>query len=519
MHATDNGNPGNFGTRFVTLKVSPIQGLNTPSVNGFVGTPYNATFTATGATSWALGAGSQLPPGVTFNSNGTFTGTPTSAGTFNANYIVTLTGGATFHGYFTINIYPAAAIPPPTFNFGNDFGTWNIGEIQWALSASNGNGTYSWSLVNGALPTGLVIRTDVPSGWQANQQAGLIGVATTPGTYNFTLAVTSGGQTSYQYCTWKIAAGTLKDGPVPQAFVGVPYNYTLTPLNMANASFTNIQNLPPGISLSGSGVLSGTPSTPGNYNVNFTVSNSTESFGRGFQLSVAAVHFTNAAILPNTPQNGTVNFQFTADGGSGGYTFTSNNLPNGLTLSSGVGVCSPAISTSALASSTSTPPSRIPVTTRTTRQFSIVAVGSPILLPRIDLNEMVHSPIFNDRHEHQSFAQCRWRRSRPLYLERHWPTQRIEHTRQTDVSARDFGPGDIEIWGTPTQAGDFNVTYTVTDADGLIASITRVLTVSPMVVDGGDYLPNGTRSNTAYSKKLPRHRRHKSLHRKSNRAR
>lgn len=50
-----------------------------------VGTPYNATLTATGGLApytWSVISGA-LPPGLSLDSAGNITGTPTAAGTFN----------------------------------------------------------------------------------------------------------------------------------------------------------------------------------------------------------------------------------------------------------------------------------------------------------------------------------------------------------------------------------------------------------------------------------------------------
>src|SRR5437762_10977292 len=107
---------------------------------------------------------------------------------------------------------PAAlAQSPPVFSQGPNFGTWSVGEVQAALAATGGNGTYSWSVTAGALPPGISLRTDRAAFFPATASAGLIGVATTPGTYNFTLSVTSAGLTSNQNCTVKVTALAVKD--------------------------------------------------------------------------------------------------------------------------------------------------------------------------------------------------------------------------------------------------------------------------------------------------------------------
>ena len=86
LKATDSNNTANFAQRQFTYTVSPLvfgftNGL--PFAN--VGTQYNQTLTATGGTgavTWALAAGSFLPPGLSFGTNGALTGTPTFTGVY-----------------------------------------------------------------------------------------------------------------------------------------------------------------------------------------------------------------------------------------------------------------------------------------------------------------------------------------------------------------------------------------------------------------------------------------------------
>ena len=103
------------------------------------------------------------------------------------------------------------------------------------IGGVGGPGTYVWSVPAGLLPPGLSIRTDLTTAFPANASAGLVGVATTPGVFNFTLRVTSGAETVDRECTLAITSLTINDGNhfryLPGAFVGTPYSYTLTALN------------------------------------------------------------------------------------------------------------------------------------------------------------------------------------------------------------------------------------------------------------------------------------------------
>src|SRR5262245_11505972 len=102
----------------------------------------------------------------------------------------------------------APAFAQLTITSGPNYGTWSVGEIQTALTATGGNGTYAWAVISGNLPSGVAVRTDVPSFFPMGTQAGLIGVATTPGTYNFTVQVTSNGQSVSQSASVKVTALT-----------------------------------------------------------------------------------------------------------------------------------------------------------------------------------------------------------------------------------------------------------------------------------------------------------------------
>src|SRR3954470_13262576 len=83
-----------------------------------------------------------------------------------------------------------------TTNVSSDLGAFSTGELQYQLIATGGNGTYSWDVTAGALPPGVALRTDKPSWFAPSASAGLIGVPTVPGRYNFTLRVQSGALSS-----------------------------------------------------------------------------------------------------------------------------------------------------------------------------------------------------------------------------------------------------------------------------------------------------------------------------------
>src|SRR5262245_14082488 len=217
-----------------------------------------------------------------------------------------------------------------------DLGTYPMGQM-WAQL----NGAFTWAVQPGStLPHGTSLRTDTPSWFQPDAHAGIIGVSTAPGTYKFTL-LQSGTPQMYRV---RVIPMTFKDYfQAPDAFVGHPFSYQLTANNaIGPVTWTvNPATLPPGMSLSTSGLLSGTPTTAGNFQqVNYSAADSVGQIFGGIQMNIYAVDITTNGSLPNATQGVPYTATIAASGGSGSYTFTANFLPNGLTLNPTTGTIS-----------------------------------------------------------------------------------------------------------------------------------------------------------------------------------
>jgi hypothetical protein len=104
---TNNGTINNSGTLTGTISGNQPPKITTTSLpNGEVDTTYNQTLGATDSETitWSLASGSTMPAGLTLNSDGTITGTPTTAGQFTFTATATNSAGSDSKEYeLTIN--------------------------------------------------------------------------------------------------------------------------------------------------------------------------------------------------------------------------------------------------------------------------------------------------------------------------------------------------------------------------------------------------------------------------------
>jgi hypothetical protein len=128
------------------------------------------------------------------------------------------------------------------------------------LTASGGTGTFTWALSPGSapLPGGITLST-----------AGVVsGTPTVFGSFTFSVRVTSGPLTQDKSFTIAVQPPPVvisTASPLPSGSVGTPYSQSLTATG-GDGTYLWAQtagSLPAGLSLSGNGVLSGTPTVPG----------------------------------------------------------------------------------------------------------------------------------------------------------------------------------------------------------------------------------------------------------------
>jgi hypothetical protein len=156
--------------------------VETPSTpGGERGIYYSTQLEASGGDrnyTWSLAPGEELPPGLTLASDGTISGTPTLAGSYTFTVEVQAGYGGTVPATYTIEILdPALEMQTTELPEGHLIGT-DYPPVE--LMATGGNEVYHWEIV-GSLPPGLALVDGV-----------IFGVPTVPGSYTFSVQVTSG---------------------------------------------------------------------------------------------------------------------------------------------------------------------------------------------------------------------------------------------------------------------------------------------------------------------------------------
>ncbi|MFN7976184.1 MAG: putative Ig domain-containing protein, partial [Acidobacteriota bacterium] len=308
--------------------------------NGTQGVAYSQTVTASGGTApytFAISAGA-LPPGLALNAaTGVISGNPTTPGTYNFTITATDANGCTGNRAYTVVIAcPTITVNPASLPNGT-VGT----PYSQTVTASGGTAPYTFAISAGALPPGLAL----------NAATGVIsGTPTAPGTYNFTVRATdaNGCQGTRAYTVVITCGGiTVNPASLPNGTQGVPYSQTVT-ASGGTAPYTfavTAGALPPGLALNAAtGVVSGTPTTPGTYNFTITATDANSCTGsRAYTVTIACATITvNPASLPNGTIGVAYSQTVTASGGTAPYTFavTAGALPAGLALNAATGVIS-----------------------------------------------------------------------------------------------------------------------------------------------------------------------------------
>ncbi|WP_162782219.1 putative Ig domain-containing protein [Arenimonas caeni] len=300
-----------------------------------VSTAYNQVITASGGLapySFAVTAGA-LPSGITLAPGGTLSGTTNEVGTFNFTVTATDNFGQTGSRAYTVTVAaPTLTMTPAPGTLSAPYGA----AFSQVFTAGGGSGSFSYALT-GTLPAGMSFSGNT-----------LSGTPVAPGSYPVTVTATDTMLTGAG-APFSIAQNYTIDVPAPTIVVdpatlangiaGEAYAATLT----ANGGIgpygfaVSAGALPPGLTLSTGGALSGTPTASGSFAFTVTATDANGQTGSRDYTLVTAVPVLSVtpASLPSGIVGVAYNQTLGATGGNAPYSFdvTTGALPDGLTLS------------------------------------------------------------------------------------------------------------------------------------------------------------------------------------------
>ena len=327
VQATDSAH-GAFGSVFTLVIAPAILTLTTqPLGNAILGTPLGIQFTAAGGVPpYTFVQYYALPPGTQFSSSGALTGTPTALGTYQFLVVVldsttTVSASQTFSiAIVEPGLVITTAAPLPAGVIGSPYST--------TIAAVGGRPPYLWSAKG--LPTGLVL---------ANTTGLLTGIPTQDGVFTVAVTVTDSTLVAVFSTTGSFSLTinpiklTFTNASLPNGTVGGAYTAILSTSGGDAPIGYTATGLPPGITLSAAGSLTGTPTTAGSYTVAISA---TDANGLAARTSYTVTIAPQLVITTTSAGAATLGSGFStklaATGGTPPYIWLGSNLPTGLGL-------------------------------------------------------------------------------------------------------------------------------------------------------------------------------------------
>ncbi len=485
---------------------TPVFSGSLASATGTVGQAFSytlptGTFTTGGGQSLSYAA-TGLPAGLTLNTTtGTISGTPTTAGSSTVTLRATNTGAQSASGTVGITISP---MPSPTFTGTLVSATGTVGQA------------FSYTLPTGSFtdPSGQTLAyaaTGLPAGLTINTTTGAIsGTPTTAGSNTVTLRATNTGGMSASTTvgitistsatsgtgTAPVFSGTLASAT---GVVGQAFSYTLPAGAVTGGTNQTLTyaatGLPAGLTINTTtGAISGTPTTAGSNTVTLRATNTggqSASATVGITISTSATSGTGTApVFSGTLASATgvvgQAFSYTLPSGAftGGasqtLTYTTVNLPAGLTINTATGTISGTPTTAG--SST--------VTLRATNaagQSASATVGITISASATSGTGTVGTaPVFSGTLTSATGVVGRaFSYTLPTGSFTDPNSQTLTYAATGLPAGLSVNTTTGAISGTPTTAGSSTVTLRATNTGGLSASAVMSITISASATGSG----------------------------------
>ena len=465
-----NGCTGTGATYNLVISCQTITVSNPATTSSPAGTPLSINFTQSGAIGTAtFTTSSTLPTGLTLAANGTLSGTPSGSGAF--PIVVTVTDSNSCTGTnppYTLTITcPTITVTNP----GVSSGTAGVAFSQ-TFTQSGGQGTVTFSIFSGTLPTGMTFHSATGV---------LDGTPTQTGSFPLVIRATDSNGCTGNGATYTLVIAcqtiTVTNPGVSSGTAGTAFSQSFTQSGaIGGATFSlNSGSLPAGLTLSAAGLLAGTPTQTGSFPITVKVTDGNGCIGVGatytLVINCQTITVTNPSSSTGTIQVALApasSYTFSAANTIGTVTFTINSgsLPAGVTLTSaGVLTGTPTVTGS------------FPITVKATDANSCFGVSSTYTLVISCQTITVTNPAattatvgisFSD-----TFAQTGANGTATFTLN--------TGTLPNGITLAANGT----LSGIPTQSGSFPITVKVTDSNactGISPTYTLVVSCQPITV-------------------------------------
>jgi Zn-dependent metalloprotease len=430
----------------------------------------------TGTLVWSDINGDLAGTGMSLSSSGMLSGTPSSSGTIGFVAEVIDDASDTALQSLSLTVNPSLQVTTASLH------DWTAGyAFASQLTSSGGTGTKTWTDKNGDLSgTGLAMASN-----------GLIsGTPSSAGPISFTAMVTDnvGGSAEHTFGITINPALTISTSSLPDWTAGLAYSQQIDGSGGTGTAVWSDKNnslAGTGLSLSATGLLSGTPTSAAS--VSF-IAKLTDSIGASteqtFGFTVNAAPAITTASLPDWTQGAAYSQQLAATGGTGSLAWTDQNgdlSGTGLTLNA-TGLVSGTPTTSGPISFTAQASDDLSVSTTHVYSFTVnpaVAISTttmPDMLPTVPYSSQLDAS--------GGTGALTW-------------TDKNNELAAAGLSLSSTG----EVSGTPTASSAVSFTAVATDQIGASAEQPLTIGLSSIVEVTTTSLPDWT-VGVSYSEQL-----------------
>ncbi|MBI3681179.1 MAG: putative Ig domain-containing protein [Acidobacteria bacterium] len=463
--------PGLSNVMFFTVTPTPFRVVTQTLPDGFIGTLYSQQFDVRGGIApYIASSPAPLPPGLSLTASGLLVGIPTQAGVF--SFTVTFRDSSaitqTISAFFTLVVKTNITILNTTL----PNGTVNVFYAQ-TFAATGGTPPYVWSLFSGSLPPGLALSPSTGT---------LSGVPSQVGTFQFTVIVRDslGQQTSKSFLLVMNQELRIQPDTLLNASVGANYEQIFTATGGLSPYTWGLSgNVPPGLTLDSlSGVLRGTPTQAGSFDITIRVTDSLGLTGaRTYILVVLGGLRITTQSLADGVERTSYSQPLDATGATApvAWRIISGALPDGLSLNSATGLISGIPTRAGISNFTLEATDSLGQ--RASKVFSIVIAPGIFIQTASTLPGGIVGSFYNAVLDATGgTAPYRWRLSQGLLPE------------GLQVNT------DGVISGTPVRAGRFTFTVEVSDSASRTATAEMTIVISaPLLrITSAAQLPDAT---------------------------